>query len=154
MKIILEIKFYFISTFRKSTVGGFVNQLIKKFWPYYGGPTASKKNADRRDAHSTIASISQATQWHRQWTLWGRIKRRPTARTLSILKTNAVGRPLKRSAVGSPCGRHSRAVRSPTAQLDLRARARRSLCKRRGHPWYLHGYVTLGPNTGNFAIKN
>ena len=29
MKIILEIKFYFISTFRKITVGGFVNQLIK-----------------------------------------------------------------------------------------------------------------------------
>ena len=26
-------KFYFFSTFRKITVGGFVNQLIKKFWP-------------------------------------------------------------------------------------------------------------------------
>ena len=25
----------FFSTFRKITVGGFVNQLIKKFWPYY-----------------------------------------------------------------------------------------------------------------------
>ena len=33
MKIILEIKFFF-STLRKITVGGFVNQLIKKFWPY------------------------------------------------------------------------------------------------------------------------
>ena len=30
----LEIKFYFFPTFRKITVGGFVNQLIKKFWPY------------------------------------------------------------------------------------------------------------------------
>ena len=28
-KIILENKFYFFSTFRKITVGGFVNQLIK-----------------------------------------------------------------------------------------------------------------------------
>ena len=27
-------KFYFISTFLKITVGGFVNQLIKKIWPY------------------------------------------------------------------------------------------------------------------------
>ena len=25
----------FFSTFRKITVGGFVNQLIKKFWPYF-----------------------------------------------------------------------------------------------------------------------
>ena len=33
-KIILVIKFYFFSTFRKITVGGLVNQLIKKFWPY------------------------------------------------------------------------------------------------------------------------
>ena len=32
-KIILEIKFYFFSTFQKFTVGGLVNQLIKKFWP-------------------------------------------------------------------------------------------------------------------------
>ena len=31
----LEIEFYFFSTFRKITVGGFVNQLIKKFWPEY-----------------------------------------------------------------------------------------------------------------------
>ena len=30
LKIILVIKFYFFSTFRKITVGGFVNQLIKK----------------------------------------------------------------------------------------------------------------------------
>ena len=29
----LEIKFYFFPTFQKITVGGFVNQLIKKFWP-------------------------------------------------------------------------------------------------------------------------
>ena len=28
-----EIKFYFFPTFRKIAVGGFVNQLIKKFWP-------------------------------------------------------------------------------------------------------------------------
>ena len=28
--------------------------------------------------------------WHRQWTLWGRIERRPMARTLNMLKTNAV----------------------------------------------------------------
>ena len=34
IKIILEIKFYFFYTLRKITVGGFVNQLIKKFWPY------------------------------------------------------------------------------------------------------------------------
>ena len=33
MKIILEIDFFFLSTLRKITVGGFVNQLIKKFWP-------------------------------------------------------------------------------------------------------------------------
>ena len=31
----LEIKFYFFPTFRKITVGGFVNQLIKKIWPKY-----------------------------------------------------------------------------------------------------------------------
>ena len=34
MKKNLEIKFYFFPTFRKITVGGFVNQLIKKIWPY------------------------------------------------------------------------------------------------------------------------
>ena len=28
----LEIKFYFFYTLQKITVGGFVNQLIKKFW--------------------------------------------------------------------------------------------------------------------------
>ena len=33
IKIFLEIKFYFFPTFRKITIGGFVNQLIKKFWP-------------------------------------------------------------------------------------------------------------------------
>ena len=32
-KILLEIKFYFFSTLWKITVGGFVNQLIKKIWP-------------------------------------------------------------------------------------------------------------------------
>ena len=32
-KIILEIIFYFFSTFQKRTVGGFVNQLIKKIRP-------------------------------------------------------------------------------------------------------------------------
>ena len=32
-KIILEIKFYFFSTFQKITVGEFLNQLINKFWP-------------------------------------------------------------------------------------------------------------------------
>ena len=31
----------FISTFRKITEGGFVNQLIKKFWPYYMGAATS-----------------------------------------------------------------------------------------------------------------
>ena len=51
-------------------------------------PTAPKKNADRRDARSTIGSISAASQWHRQWVLWDRIERRPTARTLSMFKTN------------------------------------------------------------------
>ena len=34
--IILEIKFYFFSTFMKITVEGFVNQLIQKFWPKHG----------------------------------------------------------------------------------------------------------------------
>ena len=29
MKIVLEIKIYFVSSLRKITVGGFVNQLIK-----------------------------------------------------------------------------------------------------------------------------
>ena len=33
MKKNLEIKLYFFSTFWKITVGGFVNQQIKKFWP-------------------------------------------------------------------------------------------------------------------------
>ena len=32
-KITSEIKFYFLTTFRKITIGGFVNQLIKEFWP-------------------------------------------------------------------------------------------------------------------------
>ena len=36
IKIILEIKFYFLTTFRKITVGGVVNQLITKFWPNLG----------------------------------------------------------------------------------------------------------------------
>ena len=30
----LEFRFFF-STFQEITVGGFVNQLIKKFWPYH-----------------------------------------------------------------------------------------------------------------------
>ena len=34
-KIIFENKILFFSTFRKITVGGFVNQLIKKFWPKF-----------------------------------------------------------------------------------------------------------------------
>ena len=38
-KIILEIKFYFFSTFLKITVGGFVNQLIKN-----SGLLATEKN--------------------------------------------------------------------------------------------------------------
>ena len=33
MKIILGIKFYFFLLSGKIRVGGFVNQLIKKFWP-------------------------------------------------------------------------------------------------------------------------
>ena len=33
MKIFLEIKFYFFPILWKITVGGFVNQLIKKFQP-------------------------------------------------------------------------------------------------------------------------
>ena len=80
-------------------------------------PGASKKDADRRDARSTIASISAATQFHRKWELWDRIERRPTVRTLSMFKTNAVAMQLCRlSAVGSPYGRHSRSVKSPTTQ--------------------------------------
>ena len=35
IKFFLEIKLYFFSTFRKFTVGGFVNQQIKKLWPYH-----------------------------------------------------------------------------------------------------------------------
>ena len=31
---------------------------------------------------------SQASPQHRQWVLWDRIERRPTARTLSMFKTN------------------------------------------------------------------
>ena len=31
----IEMKFYFFPTFRKIAVGGFVNQLIKKIWPYH-----------------------------------------------------------------------------------------------------------------------
>ena len=38
-KIILEIEFYFFSSFRTITVGGFVNQLIKKFLPYNASST-------------------------------------------------------------------------------------------------------------------
>ena len=43
----------------------------------HGDPMASKINADRQNARSiyTIASISAATHWHRQWTLWDRIER-------------------------------------------------------------------------------
>ena len=48
------------------------------------------KIADRRGVRSTNASITAATQWHRHWTRWGRIERRATVRTLSILKTNTV----------------------------------------------------------------
>ena len=35
MKIIFVIKILFFSTLEKFIVGGFVNQLIKKFWPNY-----------------------------------------------------------------------------------------------------------------------
>ena len=45
------------------------------------------KNAERRGARSMNASITAATQWHRQWTQLDRIERRATPRTLSILKT-------------------------------------------------------------------
>ena len=45
---------------------------------------------------------------------------------------------------GSPYGRHSRAVKSPATQLDLRGHAQRSLCKRLGDIWHLHGDVTAG----------
>ena len=34
-KVFLENKFYFFPTFRKITVEGFVNQLIKIFWPWF-----------------------------------------------------------------------------------------------------------------------
>ena len=86
MKIILEIKFYFISTFRKSTVGVFVNQLIKNSGLITAVPRLPRKCRSSR--------CTQYDRKHRQWTLWDRKKRRPTARTLSIHITNAVARPL------------------------------------------------------------
>ena len=45
---------------------------------------------------------------------WDRIERRATALTLNMLKTNAVGTPSCENAVGSPRGRRSGAIRSPT----------------------------------------
>ena len=58
----------------------------------HSDPTASKKNSDHRGARSMIANISTATHWHRQWTLWDLIDRRPMVHTLSMLKTNAMAR--------------------------------------------------------------
>ena len=78
--------------------------------------TECKKSADCQGARSMIASISAAMQWHRNWKLWDHIELRWTARTSSMLKSNAVATPLLKSAVGAPYGRHSRAVRSPTMQ--------------------------------------
>ena len=58
------------------------------------------KNAERRGARSTNASITAATQWHRHWTQWDRKERRGTACTLSILKTNTVARRPNRAQRG------------------------------------------------------
>ena len=46
--------------------------------------------AEQRSHGDTTASKKK--QWHRRRTLWDRIDRRPTARTLSMLNTNAVAR--------------------------------------------------------------
>ena len=59
-----------------------------------------KKNAECRGARSTNASITAAMQWHCHWTRWGRIERRATVRTLSILKTNTVNRRPNRAQRG------------------------------------------------------
>ena len=75
----------------------------------HGDPTASLKNAERRGARSTNASITAATQWHHHWTRWDCIERRATVRTLSILKTNTVAR----CSLGVLIERRGDTVRSP-----------------------------------------
>ena len=54
----------------------------------HSNPTASKKNAELGGAPSTIASITGAMQWHRQYMLWNRIEYQAMVRTLSMLKRN------------------------------------------------------------------
>ena len=56
-KTILEFKFYFLSTFRKITVGGFVNQVIKKFLPKLTctGSTHQKANSFHRSDFVAVA---------------------------------------------------------------------------------------------------
>ena len=72
------------------------------------------KNADRRGARSMIP---EKTQWHRRWTLWDRIKRQPTVRTSSMLKTNAVAR--RCHGNGSKRAQWDRRVVAIAAQLYL-----------------------------------
>ena len=57
--------------------------------------------------------------------------------TVCMFKTNAIARCSYKSAVGSPKGHHSSAVRSPTTQYEHPRCAQRSLCKRRGRPHHL-----------------
>ena len=52
-KIVLEIIFFFY--FRKITTGGFVNQLIKKFWPnFYTSCYLEKLAAFSKSANAII----------------------------------------------------------------------------------------------------
>ena len=55
-KIILEIKFYFFSTVRKITVGGFVNQLIKNSGLY--------KSKTKKIQHTINTYIHKNTHTH------------------------------------------------------------------------------------------
>ena len=79
-----------------------------------------------------------------------------------MLKTNAMATPLKKSAVGSPYGCHSRAVRSPIRQYKTSAGAHKGRCANAvvirgictGMSLQGFSYANLGPNFGPFPIVN
>ena len=59
---------------------------------------ASKKNAEHRGG---AVRLKAAMQGYHQYTLWDRIECQTTARTLTMLKTNAITRHSNKSSVGS-----------------------------------------------------
>ena len=70
------------------------------------------------------------------WTRYSHIERRRTSRTLCMHKTIAVPSRWDECAVGSPRGRHTSVVRSPTTPQDCHRHAH-------GSKWQRHDRQTL-----------